>query len=354
MPQYVSISIRLLTRAFHGRRERRIPEWPPSPLRLFQSLMAAAVRRGQGGLEDSDRSALMWLEARAIAPTIIAPHAVFETSDGKSRGYVLSVPNNAMDVVARAWSRGNISGSGDADPATYRTMKAVRPTYLIDGEVVHFIWPLAEMPSEGDQRIIAILAAIAHNVVALGWGIDVAVGHAELLSQEGADAVSGERWVPGREANEVGLRVPVSGTFNALIDRHTSFLKRVRPDGTFDPTAPLPKTAYRTIEYRRSTEPPRRAIVAFSLLKLDASGFRPFDAVRQGLTLTGMIRHVTKNAAKQAGWPDSKVNAFVLGHREEEAGKRIPVGPKRFAYLPLPTVEGRGEGRAPSWAVFAA
>jgi CRISPR-associated protein Csb2 len=147
MPQHISISIRLLTRAFHGRRERRIPEWPPSPLRLFQSLVAAAARSDRGRLEDSERSALMWLEARTIAPTIIAPHAVFETSDGKSRGYLLSVPNNAMDVVARAWSRGNISGSGDADPATYRTMKAVRPTYLIDGDVVHFIWPLAEMPS---------------------------------------------------------------------------------------------------------------------------------------------------------------------------------------------------------------
>jgi CRISPR-associated protein Csb2 len=346
MPKHFCISIRLLNRAFHGRRDRRIPEWPPSPLRLYQSLVAAAARKGGGGLEDSTRSALIWLERKTTSPTIIAPYAVSNTTDGRPCGYLLSVPNNVMDIVGRAWSRGNVSGSGDADPATHRTMKSVRPTYLVDGDTVHFLYPLSAAPTEEDQRSIAIVSDIARSIVALGWGIDIAVGHAEVLSGEQTAALPGARWMPGREGVEGGLRVPVFGTLDGLIERRARFLKRVRSDGTFDPTPPLPESAYRTIEYHRSTDPPRRPIAAFSLLKPDASGFRPFDTARNGLTLTGMLRHAAKRAAQQAGWADSKINAFVLGHRGEKGVERVPVGPKRFAYLPLPSIEGRGEDKA--------
>jgi len=39
------LSIRLLDGAFHGRGDGGEPEWPPSPLRAFQSLVCAAARR---------------------------------------------------------------------------------------------------------------------------------------------------------------------------------------------------------------------------------------------------------------------------------------------------------------------
>lgn len=347
MSTHFCISVRLLDRAFHGRRDRRLPEWPPSPLRVYQALVAAASRMGENGLGATNvRSALTWLEQRATPPVIIAPQTCSSSPNGTRHGHVLSVPNNVMDIVARAWARGNLAGTGDTDPATHRTMKVVHPTHLLDGDTIYYLWFLPGHGSNEDRVYTDVLPKIANNLSALGWGIDMAVGHAFVLSDEQSTALPGERWMPGKEGVEGGLRVPAFGSLNALTERHEHFLKRVRPSGTFDPTPPLPESAYRKIEYRRATDPPRRLFGAFSLLKPDASGFRPFDTVRSSLTLAGMMRHAVTCAARRSGWPESKIAAFVLGHGEPKNENHVPVGSRRFAYLPLPSIEGRGEGKA--------
>lgn len=340
MPTHFCIAIRFLDRAFHGCLDRGHAEWPPSPLRVFQALVATAARRGAGALDQQARSALKWLEGRKVAPVIVAPAG--ETSSG----YRLSVPNNAMDIVAKAWSRGNYSNSGDTDPATHRTMKSVRPTWLLDGDTVYYVWPIAPSVTDGDWKSMSVLSEIARSIVTVGWGIDLAIGSAEDLNDEQVRQLSGERWEPIVAGAELGLRVPGPGTLDALIARHARFLGRLRPDGTFNPPPPLPGSAYRKIEYRRTIDPPRRPIAAFSLLRPDASKYRPFDTVRNGLTLVGMMRHATKCAARRACWPDAKIGTFILGHGEMKDATHCPVGPRRFAYLPLPSIEGRGEGKA--------
>src|SRR3972149_12203852 len=170
MGSHLGLSIRFLDRAFHGRRDGRHPEWPPSPLRLFESLVAAAAARQRAkALTPHARSALTWLEQQA-PPTLIAPVGV------TASGYRLSVPNNVMDIVARAWVRGNDSNSGDANPATHRTMKTVRPTRLLGGDAVHYLWPLADSFTEDVRGYVEALADAARSIVALGWGIDLVVG----------------------------------------------------------------------------------------------------------------------------------------------------------------------------------
>ncbi len=337
MPSHFSLSFRFLDPAFHGRRDGGLPEWPPSPLRVFQSLVAAAGRDAVA-LAPGVRSALTWLE-QGEPPTLVAPAGI------SSSGYRLSVPNNAMDIVARAWCRGNDSNAGDASPATHRTMKTVRPTHLLGGDTVHCLWPLADPLTEDIRGHIATLAALARRVVALGWGVDMVVGHGGILSEEQAAGLPGERWLPGPRLAEDGLRVPVPGTLDELIHRHERFLARLNAEGVFNP--PPPPTAYLVVAYRRATDTPSPSVAAFSLLKLDASGFRPFDAARSALTVAGMTRHAARLAAERAGWPESRVNAFILGHGESKgANGHIAVGLRRFAYLPLPSIEARGEGRS--------
>lgn len=336
MPSYFGLSIRFLDPAFHGRRDGGLPEWPPSPLRVFQSLVAVAARRCGEALAPRVQSALQWLEQQP-APILVAPAGI------TSSGYRISVPNNAMDIVAAAWCRGNDSNSGDANPATHRTMKTVRPTLLLDGDTVHYLWLLSDHLTDEVRADVKTIADVASSVVALGWGIDMVVGHAALVSDEQAGALLGERWLPIGGAMENGLRVPVRGTLDDLIRRHERFLGRLGADGF---TAPPPLSVYKTVEYRRSTDPPRRPVAAFSLLRLDASGFRPFDTVRSALTVAGMTRHAAKCAGSRAGWPESKINSFVLGHGEAREAAHITVGPKRFGYLPLPSIESRGDGRA--------
>ena len=333
MPSHFGLSIRFLDPAFHGRRDGGEPEWPPSPLRALQSLVAATAARRQ---LEALAPALKWLE-RQQAPTVVAPACVTGSD------YVLSVPNNAMDIVAKAWCRGSDSSSGDANPATHRTMKPVRPTRFVDGDAVHYLWLLPDPLTDEVRSHVEALADVARSVVAIGWGIDMVVAHATLVSDEQADALPGERWLPIRGAMGSGLRVPVKGTLDDLIRRHERFLGRLGADRF---TAPPPLSVYNTVEYRRAIDPPHRPVAVFSLLRLDASGFRPFDAVRGALTVAGRMRHAAKCAGFRAGWPESKINVFILGHSEARGAAHITVGPERFAYLPLPSIERRGEGSA--------
>lgn len=326
MSSYFCLSVRFLSPAFHGRRDGGLPEWPPSPLRVLQSLVAAAARRKPA----EAFTALHWLEQQP-APVVIAPVAV------RGSLYRLSVPNNAMDIVARAWSRGNDSNSGDANPAKHRTMKSVCAILMTDDEAIHYLWSLPDPLSQEARLSVERLIAVAPSVAALGWGVDMAIGHGGIVSKQQADALQGERWIPSIYANGDGLRVPVQGTLKALTLRYRDFLNRLS-DGF---TAPPPLIEYSTPGYRRLIDRSPSLVAAFSLLKLDASGFRAFHTSRRALTVAGMMRHAAKRAAESTGWEPRRINAFVLGHGEQQEAAHVAVGTRRFAYLPLPSIEAR-------------
>jgi CRISPR-associated protein Csb2 len=157
------------------------------------------------------------------------------------------------------------------------------------------------------------------------------------------EALTGERWLPSSADGPLCLRLPVEGTLDALMVRHEKFLKRMGPDGL---SVPPYLSCYQTVGYRRSLDAPPRHVAAFSLMTLDAAGYRAFDPVRLGLTVSGMMRHTVKVIAHQSGWSDDKIGTFILGHGEAmDAPQHLPVGDKRFAFLPLPSIESRGEGK---------
>jgi CRISPR-associated protein Csb2 len=250
--------------------------------------------------------------------------------------YQFSVPNNSAEVVAKAWACGDIAGSLEAG-RKHRSLKTVHET-LVQGEAVHYVWRL-EDGNRGDVAAhLQCLSDVARSIVALGWGLDLAIGHGVLLSEEDVAGLEGERWLPGADGAESGLRVPVAGTLDDVLAHHEHFLKRVNAS-CFVPPPPLSR--FRVIEYRRAIEAPDRPFAAFSLLKPDASGFRSFDAARRGLTVAGMMRGAVKSSAIQSGWPPEKIAAFVLGHG---SGERAVAERGRFAYVPIPTIERRDTG----------
>lgn len=337
MSSYFCISFHFLDSAFHGLADGRRNEWPPSPLRVFQSVIAAAARRCMEMMDD----ALRWLEQQP-APIIIAPEQ--KSTPDLARGYCLSVPNNSMDIVAKSWCRGNYSNSGDANPAKHKTMKNVRPILLPDGFSIHYLWLLSDPVDDNIRDIINKLSEAVKGIIALGWGIDMAVAECRIISEKQANALAGERWMPSNAIVSGGLRMPVNGTFDDLVKRHERFLKRLDTNG-FVPPPPL--SAYVRVEYRRITEPMPHEVAAFSLLKSDASGYQAFDAIRMASAVSGMIRHTAKLTASNAGWSESEINSFVLGHGESKDGlEHVPVGLERFAYLPLPSIEARGDRKS--------
>ena len=113
MPKQVCITARFLQPYYHGCSDGGEPEWPPSPLRMFQALVSAAAARWRGpGLPKTANSLLYWLEGQ-LPPVIIAPFGV--TAENKYRIYV---PNNVTDKVAKSWNSGH-----DASIADYRSEK---------------------------------------------------------------------------------------------------------------------------------------------------------------------------------------------------------------------------------------
>ncbi len=332
MPTLLQISVRFLLDEFDGRGDGGEPEWPPSPLRLFQTLTNSAARLGMGAYVP----ALERLE-KLPPPTVVASKP---TAIQPRYGFKTFVPNNVGDLVAKSWSSGR-----DNDIASYRAAKEIRPTRLPENAIVAYLWELTdEPPPEFPDQIRQLARAIS----AFGWGVNLVVADADLIEAPPATAPGSdtEKWFPA-EGGIAPLRVPVSGTLAALEHRHQAFLARLptAPDGSqfFRPVPPLER--FRVLTYRRASDPIRPPFAIFALRQLDDSGFRAFDPVRRGLHVAAMLRHVAGGAdiARSLGWNDAQIARLVHGHTEEASTNPSPT---RLLFLPLPSIEPRGEGRA--------
>jgi CRISPR-associated protein Csb2 len=329
MSQYLRITVHFLDDAFNGRSDHGEPEWPPSPLRLFQALVAANARVGERAT-----NALRWLERQA-PPMIIAP----KPSAIQPHGYKTYVPDNVGDIVAKSWSNGK-----DDDIANYRAEKRVRPTRLEGASALYYLWLITEQTADITAELIPITRAISQ----LGWGVDLVVADASNISNHEITALAGERWLPSESFGGSVLRIPVVGTLADLTMRYEAFLNRVslEKDAVFRPVPPLSQFGAAT--YRRETEMSRPPCAVFALRKPDDSSFAAFASTRRGLHLSGMLRHAASQPdfTLPLGWDEAKVGSFVLGHGEAQDDKtHQPVAQARLVFIPLPSVEWRGEER---------
>lgn len=252
MSSALCMTIRFLQPCFHGRTDGGETEWPPSPLRMFQSLTAAAAARWRNPtLFESAAEALRWLERQA-PPLIIAPKAA--AAETKYRIYV---PDNVGDKVAKSWNCG-----GNASVADYRTEKDIRPMRLA-GEAIHYVFTV----EDSEQIPIDLLRSASRSITHLGWGIDMVVGDASIRSPEEVAILAGERWQPVEDPSAVGYRMTVPGTLTNLIRKHAAFLSRIQST-EFHPVPPL--TRFRIVGYRHALQPPGRPFAAFTLLNSDA------------------------------------------------------------------------------------
>jgi CRISPR-associated protein Csb2 len=316
------ITVRFLQSYSHGRGEDGAAEWPPSPLRLFQAVVASSLgpqpddqRRARAG------QALRWLERQA-PPEIFAPRA-----EPTGPGYRLFVPDNVGDKVAKAWSAGR-----EANMADYRTEKDVRPVRL-EGEAVHFVYrEVNNLPDHLDA-----LRQAARSITHLGWGIDMAIGDATDAWTE----LSGERWIPGRLGGRV-LRCPVDGTLDDLGRKHAQFLGRLEGD-TLRPVSPL--STFTIEAYGRAADAVVPSLAAFRLLDPSNGQRLSLDPTRRSRDVAAWTRHAVADVC--VGWPFGATARLVHGHAD---GDSASVGSlDRLSFLPLPTINAklnRAEGVA--------
>jgi CRISPR-associated protein Csb2 len=160
MNPQLCITVRFLSGRYHGE------EWPPSPARLVQALVAGANTGCRVLDRQSSHTALRWLE-RLSPPDIIVPEAV------RGFGYKSYAPNNDSDarkVVDLVRQGRALSDAMRKEAMT--TTKHYNSLVLGEGEeaAIHYIWPLPPTITPDDQAQAEQVCKLARNLMALGWG----------------------------------------------------------------------------------------------------------------------------------------------------------------------------------------
>ncbi len=308
MIRHLCISVTLLDPLFHGKGDGGEPEWPPSPMRLFQALVAGAHAGYRGVAWDEARAAAFrWLACQE-PPLVVAP-----------QGWIASrciyfVPNNDGDKVLERQDR--------------LTSKVVRPHRLLGGETVYYVWPIHEGEDRSGLSHAAVVCKEARDMLALGWGIDQAVGDGRILTDAQTAALPGRRWRPWSPNTTGGRtwRVPRNGSLEDLEQAYSSFISRI-DGGNYRP--PRRPSQFRTVHYLASTMVPSRFYAAFEL----PNGV----AFRQETTneVAAMLRSLAcKCATTDTHEFPGGSETYVAGH----VAARNDDTPPRFSYLPLPTI----------------
>jgi CRISPR-associated protein Csb2 len=298
MPHHLNVTIRFLTDRYHG------GDWPPSPARLFQALVAG-TKTGAPAREWSDRHqrALEWLEG-------LGPPEILARPGQPAKPYTLFVPNNSL-----------------AAGLSTKTSKPVAPRILVNhtlGEAdVVYRWPIEDEVAA--CRHLPTLDRVASQLRALGWGVDFAAATAHLADAS-PPAEGLEHFTPDAQGDTL-LRTPSPGLLAHLEKCYQDFTHRITKQGVNPYTRP---TRLAETRYGRAHAARRRRSVAFELQTLEG---RPF-AMRwdQAQTVAAWLRHAAGEALQQEGISQQWIDSFILGH----------TGPDllghRLSFVPLPSV----------------
>jgi CRISPR-associated protein Csb2 len=297
------LSVRLLHDRYHGRTANgEQAEWPPSPFRLFQAIVAGNARGIS--LPPVLIDALQWLET-LDPPEIIAPKA----ESGKAvLTYVL---NNTQ--------------------RRSRTPKTIRSTLLDGDRLIQYLWRFDEL-IERSLEYAGVIASSTRHIRALGWGIDMAIGHGEIVGSVAPGIGSRIWWVPAEESDRVGIdfRSPRPGSLASLQECYSQYLNRYASNEATQLESGAPIYCL----HRYTSDRPR---AIFKLLDINEDTFRyPHDKL---IHVAGMVRYaaVELMSADPPSWiedSDGWVKRVVHGKRGDSSLEEH----RQFSYVPLPSI----------------
>jgi CRISPR-associated protein Csb2 len=307
MDGYICITATFLADRYHGR------EWPPSPARLFQALLAGAqtgLYRQQWAVVEP---VLRELE-RLPSPEVVA-------CDFRNLpSYRISVPNNDSDKAAREWNAGR-----PFDAARLRTLKTISPREMVPHSCaphVYYLWKTAN----GDLPIAALrqLTSFLHTV---GWGIDMAYADSLLLDEQEKQSLAGKpgysHYVPGQRGQLCD--VPVPGYLQDLTEAYRRYCKRGSGDGV-DPATRATKYGQERYQCVGRAEPP---LAKFVLRKLDNASTPYAVPWALGMKVAAWMRHAAAESLRQR-YSDDFIDSYVLGHGDGHS--------KHMSFVPVPNV----------------
>lgn len=303
MALHFHLTVRFFNDRYHG------TDWPPSPARLFQALVAGAkIGAPARNWNSGHQGALKWLEGLGSPDIFARPK-----SDGHR--YTIFVPNNSLDPKQVKEGRSS------------RTSKQVAPKILVNHSLgepdVVYRWHVAD--DDAARVHLPALDQLAGHLRAIGWGVDFAAAIASLDADH--RTLEGlELFTPGARGG-LPLRVPTTGLLEHLGECHEAFTCRIGREGIDPYTRP---TRFGQARYRRAHSWQPRRWIAFELQTLNGEAF----AARwdQAQTVAAWLRHATAEALLQEELDESWINSFVLGHTgPDDLGHRL-------SFVPLPSI----------------
>ena len=305
----------LLTLRFHDGRYHGAEDWPPSPARLFQALVASAAKGSE--IPRNEHNALAWLES-LDPPAIAAP----TMRDGQR--YQNFVPNNDLDA----------KGGEPERIGEIRVDKLIRPR-LFDAEIpLLYCWRFENDP-DGQART---LVKIAERLYQLGRGVDMAWAQAEVLDIKEAerrfDEHGGTLHRPTEGNSGVLQACPGPGSLESLIERYKAMGKRFRHKVEDEKiqyafTQP-PKPRFRQIAY---DSPPARLLYDLRHLA-KTSEFQPWP-----LTGVAKLTEAVRDAAADrlaAALPDKAARIERVFGRVRDLSTADKA--QRIRIAPLPSI----------------
>jgi CRISPR-associated protein Csb2 len=302
---------------FHDGRYHGEGDWPPSPARLFQALVAGA---GLGSpLGDGTRSALEWLEKQE-APIIAVPR-VWQPR----RGVLVYVPNNDSDSV----------GGDPARMSKIRTATKLFRPYLFDAEIPFvYAWPLAT-----DDQAARAVCFLAERLYQLGRGIDMAWAWGEILDHEALDALLTQHpgcvFRPSVGRSTLVLPAPLQGSLESVERRYRASGDRFRyVDGRTVKVVfrQPPRPRFRPVSYE---SPPARRVYELRQ-RTPESAFAPWPLVRASDLVVRLRDAAVARLENALPLHEADVARVLVGRRPDGTNN----GPTeaRVRIVPLPSI----------------
>ncbi|HEX5279309.1 MAG TPA: type I-U CRISPR-associated protein Csb2 [Micropepsaceae bacterium] len=307
----------LISVHFHDGRYHGSGEWPPSPARLLQALVAGAARGDS--LTDDDVLAFNWLES-LTAPAIAAPSAF------AGQSFKNFVPNNDLDAV----------GGDPARIGEIRAGKIIRSRTFDAAVPVLYGWTFE--PGADAERHARAICGIANNLYQLGRGVDMAWATGEVADE--CEATSrlcghgGVLWRPNESGDGTSLSCPRPGSLASLAKRFVAMGGRFRTVSTGRKNSQLfaqsPKPDFRQVRYNSPS-----LFLLFEIRNDD--GFAP-QPLERAVALTERIRDLAVKRLTDSAWRrddpkrQSRADKVFVGRDSQEADKA-----QRIRIVPLPS-----------------
>lgn len=314
----------LIAVRFHDGRYHGSGDWPPSPARLFQALVAGAARER---LDSNDYQVLTWLES--LAPPIIAT-----PTHRPGQSFDFFVPNNDLDAFG-----GDVRKVGKIRTAE----KRMRPRLFDAGQPFLYAWTFER--SDENQASANVVSQIAERLYQLGRGVDMAWANGEVIDSieldRRLDAYPGVVFRPCVGNGGSALDCPELGSLDSLCIRYQAKGQR------FTATAKgkqlftqAPKPHFRSVPYN---SPPTYLLFDLRDSAKPDSPFAPQALERSAGFVQELRGRIATDGKPKSGaakrlWDalpgmQGEISSALIGRDSTEADKS-----RRVRIVPLPSI----------------